>query len=110
MIERLGWQVTACSDAKQALDAAVENGYQVVVSDIELPGRDGVELMRELRTRGVDAPFVLVSGVMDPIGPVEGIADGACCFMTKPLCLDILAAAVAKATKRACARSSDRLT
>ncbi len=98
-IERLGWHVTACADAEEALDTIEDNSFQVVVSDIHLPGRDGVELMRELRTRGVDVPFVLLSGVTDPIRPAEGIADGACCFMTKPLCLDILAAAVEKATR-----------
>jgi DNA-binding response OmpR family regulator len=50
------------------------------------------------------SPTVLVSGAGDPVKPVEGFVVGACCFMTKPLGPELLAAEIRK-TIRSAARA-----
>lgn len=98
-LEQMGCTVTTCSGGEQAIRAVALEDFDAILCDIFMPGLDGVELMRRLRASGVRVPFILMSGVADPLKPVEGIAHGACCFVTKPVPLDVLEATLAKLVK-----------
>lgn len=56
-----GHSVTEVASARAALEHAGES-FDVVVTDLKMPGLGGAELVRGLRARGVDAPVVLMSG------------------------------------------------
>jgi len=53
--------VTSESDPETALEMALSDGYDVVVSDFKMPGLDGLELCTELRKAGQPLPFLLFS-------------------------------------------------
>jgi CheY-like chemotaxis protein len=59
-----GYVVTPVADGEQALATLLASGHgvELVVSDIDLPGMDGLACMDEARKRGVELPFVLMSG------------------------------------------------
>jgi signal transduction histidine kinase/CheY-like chemotaxis protein len=64
LLERLGYRVTSCSDAMSAVDAVSSRseGFDLVVTDFDMPGTDGIELARILYEMEPDLPVILVSG------------------------------------------------
>ena len=89
-VERIGYAVTTCSGAEQALQHASRERFAVIVCDIFMPGTDGVSLLRQLRRQGDQTPVVLMSGVADAVKPIQGIENGAFCFITKPVTTELL--------------------
>jgi two-component system, chemotaxis family, chemotaxis protein CheY len=81
MVTRLGHEVVQAEDVDVAL--AASGGVDLVLCDYCLPGGTGVELLARLRASGVDAPFVLVTGVAEVAAGAEapGVADR----LTKPV-------------------------
>lgn len=56
-----------------------------IVTDVRMPGMDGIELVRTLKARGLDVPIILISGHADVQMAVAGIKAGANDFLEKPL-------------------------
>jgi two-component system, LuxR family, response regulator FixJ len=86
-----------------------------VVTDVRMPGMDGIELVRELSRRGVDIPVVLISGHADVPMAVAGIKAGAEDFIEKPVDDSALVAAINRGLTRTFSqqvrqRSSETLT
>ncbi len=90
VVESMGYAVTTCNGATQALQRVSERSFDAILCDIFMPDSDGVSLLKRLRREGDETPFILMSGVADPLKPVEGINQGACCFITKPVTADVL--------------------
>jgi signal transduction histidine kinase len=70
-------------ESAEALSAALEERWDVVVSDYALPGFDGLEALRLVRQRAPDLPFVLVSGTIGEERAVEALKSGAGDFVGK---------------------------
>jgi CheY-like chemotaxis protein len=85
LLEDGGLAVTAVGGAGDALERLRESRYDCVVTDIEMPGMDGLELTRELRTTaGVsDLPVVVVSTRDRPGDRLAGLDAGADAYLTK---------------------------
>ncbi|MEL6543403.1 MAG: response regulator, partial [Myxococcota bacterium] len=62
-MEQRGFDVTLASSGFEARRLAENNRFDLVVSDLRMPGMDGITLASELEQAGVEAAFVLVSGV-----------------------------------------------
>jgi CheY-like chemotaxis protein len=62
VLERAGCRVTAVRTAAAALDAIGNGSFGLLLSDIGLPGQDGLELLREVRARGHDIPAIALTG------------------------------------------------
>jgi len=78
-------------DSAEALLAAIdEKQVQVLVTGLELPGINGVELLRELRKRGRQVPTILLAGESDVATAVDAIRAGAMDFIQKPVIERIL--------------------
>jgi signal transduction histidine kinase len=90
---------TAASSDEALVHLAVTT-YALVLSDIQMPGRNGVELLREIRSRYPDTAVIMVSG----IGRAQRIRDalqlGAHDYLTKPCELDVLGFSVERALER----------
>jgi len=89
-LEYLGYEVLAAPDGASAIRLGTERRFTLALVDINLPDLSGLEVMRELRGRGIDAPFVIVSGnlrdsYVDQIGPL-GVHE----ILEKPIDLDDL--------------------
>ena len=82
-LERDGFQVQSAPDGEQALHLARRDAPDVVVLDLGLPGPDGVEVCRVLRTFS-DAYVVMLTARADEIDKLIGLSVGADDYMTKP--------------------------
>ena len=87
---------SSASDALQGMDA----GYPgVVLSDVRMPGMDGFELFRRIRAMDPELPVILLTGHGEVAMAVAAIRDGAWDFLTKPVGLDALTAALRRAVQ-----------
>ena len=76
-------EVLGASDAEQALDLVEKEAPDIVLLDIGLPGRDGFDVLRELRTFS-DVPVVMLTARDDAMDKVKGLELGADDYVTKP--------------------------
>ncbi len=71
VLEDLGHEVTLATDALDAMARlAEEDGIALILSDLNMPLINGIELFRELRAQGSTRPFILLTGD-DPEGPAR---------------------------------------
>jgi signal transduction histidine kinase len=91
--------VTAAS-ADEALAILATNTYALVISDMMMPGRNGVELLREIKSRFADTAVIMVSGVDRPQRVRDALRVGAFDYLIKPCELDVLTLSVEHALER----------
>lgn len=86
LLQKLGpFDVTLSQDGVQALERAQEGGFDLVLTDLNLPGMDGFELTRKLKSAFPDLPVLAATGYTDP-NYVEGAyRAGVDALMTKPV-------------------------
>ena len=83
-LDLAGLQVQTLSDARQALETLPADWPGVVVSDIRMPGMDGMQLLRALHERDPELPVILVTGHGDVPLAVQAMRAGAWDFLEKP--------------------------
>jgi DNA-binding response OmpR family regulator len=79
-----GWSVTTVDNGDEADDLLAQNGYDLVVLDWMLPGKNGLELLRRLRARGDQTPVLMLTVRESVIDRVTGLESGADDYLTKP--------------------------
>lgn len=77
-------QVRTASTAEQALDLLGEDPYDLVVSDIKMPGLSGLDLLRAIKGKRPGTPVVLITGVPSVNSAVFGLRHGAYDYLPKP--------------------------
>ena len=92
----LGHHVTASTSAHKALELFKENYYPMVLTDIRMPGMDGVELLQQLKTlpEGKNIDIVLITGHGDMKSAIEALRSGAYDYLSKPVNVEELGAIV----------------
>lgn len=85
MLEMERFRVYAVASDESALQALKDLHFDIVVSDIAMPGMDGIELMERIQTSSRDIPVVLVTGNPGRHGPEPAFASGADGYFVKPL-------------------------
>ena len=88
------------ADAESALDAFDDHAPCAVVTDLRLPGQDGMQLLRELRRRDRELPVILVTGHGDVAMAVQAMREGAYDFIEKPFASERLVDVVRRAVER----------
>ena len=91
---------TTAASSDEALAHLSGNGYALVISDVQMPGRNGVELLREIRSRYPDTAVIIVSGISRPQRIRDALQVGASDYLLKPIELDVLQLAVERALER----------
>ncbi len=81
--EKEGYTVTTCETATGVQNIIADQSIDICLIDINLPGKDGLTLTRELRTQS-DVGIILVTGKDDPVDRIVGLESGADDYVTKP--------------------------
>jgi CheY-like chemotaxis protein len=86
MITALGWEGNPCTDSRDALERVREASYSAILVDLFMPGRNGIEILRESLARYPNRPCVLMSG-MDAQNErvMEALSLGPVMFIRKPV-------------------------
>lgn len=82
-IEKEGYRVTAATDGLQALELILKDEPALVVLDLMLPGMDGLEVCRRVRSKS-DVPIIMLTARSDDIDKIVGLELGADDYLTKP--------------------------
>ncbi len=96
LLTQHGYDVTACADSAQALALVKASAYDVVLTDIRMPGLEGTDLLPMLKRLRPSLPVILVSAYCEPehIGYYQSL--GACDMIAKPFSHERLLNAVAR--------------
>lgn len=96
-LARGGYEVDKAAGGREAANMLASNTYDVIVSDISMPGLDGMGVLQMARERDADVPVILATGAPDLGSAIEAIRKGAFDYLVKPLDLDKLLQLVARA-------------
>ena len=99
-LEGTGFAVAWITSGLRALEDAVRHDYDVILLDLLLPGRDGIEVCRELRTR-LHVPIIMVTARREEADRVLGLEAGADDYVTKPFSSRELVSRIRAVVRRA---------
>ncbi len=85
MLGGLGYEIDLCLDGEQAERAISERSYDVILSDINMPKLDGMDLLERVRARNLHVPVVLITGSPELDTAIRAVAQGALRYLRKPL-------------------------
>ncbi len=94
-----GHEATVCDNAARALELATNHSFDLILSDVVMPRRDGLALLEDLKAIGVSSPVVMMSGQAHIEMAVKATRLGAIDFLEKPLTTEKLLLTVQNAMK-----------
>jgi two-component system, NtrC family, nitrogen regulation response regulator NtrX len=94
-----GHDATVCDNPARALELAKTEHFDLILSDVVMPGKDGLTLLEEIKAQGVTAPVVMMSGQAHIEMAVKATRLGALDFLEKPISTDKLLLTVENALK-----------
>jgi len=98
---REGWRVALAASGEEALESVRRDRPDVVVTDLMMPGMDGAELLRAVRTIAPEVEVVLMTAFGTVEGAVAAMKEGAYDFITKPVKRHAIVKSVRQALERA---------
>ena len=99
-LQEAGFAVDVVHDGNDAVATLAAGSFEVIVLDVMLPGRDGLAVVRQIRTRGDKTPVLLLSARGSVEEKVEGLNAGADDYLPKPFALQELLARVRALLRR----------
>jgi two-component system alkaline phosphatase synthesis response regulator PhoP len=99
-LEQEGFAVDWVTDGEQALQKAASKSFDLLIFDIRMPGRDGLELAREVRKKGIGTPILMLTLMSDTTTKVKALDRGADDYLTKPFDIAELLARVRALVRR----------
>jgi DNA-binding response OmpR family regulator len=105
-LEEEQWDVDIAYDGTIGFQLALRNDYALIISDIILPGMNGLDLCRKLRTADVTTPILLLTALGTIDDKIDGLDAGADDYLAKPFELRELLARVRALTRRSAAQPS----
>lgn len=99
-LHQSGYEVDVCNDGEEALDMIYAEMYDLIVLDLNLPGVDGMEILRELRKEDEETKVLILSARSQIADKIEGLDAGANDYMEKPFHLQELEARIRSLTRR----------
>lgn len=83
-LEQEGYNVESAMDGEEGLEMALQNEYDMILLDLMLPNKDGMEICRELRQEKSDVPIIILTAKDSEIDKILGLEIGADDYITKP--------------------------
>lgn len=100
-----GFMTTIAADASDALLMAIEGKFDLMILDLGLPGKDGLQILEELRGQGEVLPIIILTGRDDIQTKVAGFEGGADDYLTKPFRFEELLARLRVRLRGTCERT-----
>lgn len=99
-LRRLAYSVDCCYDGNRAIELLGVEQYDLVLLDLNLPGADGMTVLRTLRQSDRDTRVLILSARSEVMDKVEGLDAGANDYLAKPFHLEELEARIRSLTRR----------
>ncbi|MEO8521481.1 MAG: sigma-54 dependent transcriptional regulator [Acidobacteriota bacterium] len=100
ILRAAGYAVETAAEGEKGFSVAIAGGFDVILSDMRMPGLSGLDLLRKLRDHKVDASFIIMTGFGTVETAVEAMKLGAVDFVQKPFFRDELLMRVRSAAER----------
>jgi two-component system OmpR family response regulator/two-component system response regulator QseB len=94
-------------DGQQALNALLNESFDLAILDLTLPRVDGLHIVRRVREQGIDLPIIILTARSDLTEKLQGLDAGADDYLTKPFAMSELKARIRAVTRR---RSGTRVS
>jgi len=107
LLKKEGYQVITAASGEEAIPHLYQEGLSVVITDLKMPGMDGVELLKTIMRYNADIPVIILTAHGTINNAVEAIKIGAFDYLTKPFDRDELVQVVKKAVNTYEYRRSD---
>ena len=101
LLRRAGYRIDTATDGASAARAVAEGRYDAIVSDIAMPGMNGIQLLQHVRERDAETPVILITGAPGFETAVQALEHGAYKYLVKPVEPDRLEAEVERAVQLA---------
>lgn len=108
-LKDFGFAVDGAEDGREGLDMALGGEYDAIVLDVMLPGRNGLEILRELRARHRAVPVLILSARSSVEDRIRGLDLGADDYLPKPFSFDELLARLRAITRRPASEPATKL-
>jgi len=99
-LQQSGFRVAAVRDVRSAMHRLALENFEVIVSDLSLPGMNGDEFLRHIRQMEPEMPFLMLTGSQDVQTAVQSMHDGADEYLIKPVTPGTLSSKVREAIER----------
>lgn len=90
ILQGTGYLVDAVSDGSQAVQQLRSVSYDVVLTDISMPGMSGLDLLRAVHAQDSDIPVILITGDPSVETAIPAVEYGALCYLVKPVSAEVL--------------------
>lgn len=100
VLKHSGYDVECAYDGAQAIEMFENDDFDAYVLDIMMPKKNGIEVLKYIRSRGVDSPVIMLSAKSEIDDRINGLDAGADDYMTKPFAMGELLARIRAATRK----------
>ena len=100
LLKREGYDVSISEDGDSALKAMVKNQYDFILCDIRMPDMDGLQVLEEIKKRGLEVTVIMMSAYGTIETAIEAMKLGAYDYVSKPFKKDEIVLALKKAEER----------
>ncbi len=104
-LAKLGYAVAVAGDAEEAIDRLIKESYPLIITDLIMPGMDGVELCKRIRETNTQSVIYALSGHLGEYEADNLESLGFDGYLIKPAALDVLNPAIKGAVNKARARA-----
>ncbi|HUU50861.1 MAG TPA: response regulator [Nitrospinota bacterium] len=102
LIDRLGYKAISVSNAEEALELTKNASFDLILTDIKLPGITGLELLKTIKQRSLNSIVIVITGYGNPDIAVKAIHCGADGYLLKPVRIEALKHTINQGIEKSC--------
>jgi len=107
-LDAAGYDVVGVPDVSSAEDVLNDTGADLVITDVRMPVRSGIELLRLSKSRNPEAEVIVMTGFADVDSAAAAVDENAFAFLRKPFCVEELVSVVERAAERMTLRKQSK--
>jgi two-component system response regulator PilR (NtrC family) len=110
LLDKEGYEVSTASEASSAIDLITSQNFDLVISDIKMPGMGGLSLLGKIKEINNSLPVIMITAFASPDNAVIAMKRGAFDYITKPFKVDEIIKIVKSAISSAATITTDEIT